>query len=127
MPFVTALAPNHLNLQCGLLSMDMPMRDVSGPTRLLKLTCVVLYAAILAGSSGFAQRTPAPTPRQQPGGPNSGPAPAPPQLTGDALQHSDVPAGRISGPLTLRSRIYDGMLSNYWVYAPAQYDPHKPA
>jgi enterochelin esterase-like enzyme len=54
---------------------------------------------------------------QQPGGPNSGPAPAPP----------DVPMGKLSEKLTLRSQIYDGMLSDYWIYVPAQYDPKKPA
>jgi hypothetical protein len=64
---------------------------------------------------------------QQPGGPNSGPAPAPPVLTGDALQHPDVPMGKLSEKLTLRSQIYDGMLSDYWIYVPAQYDPKKPA
>lgn len=63
----------------------------------------------------------------KPGGPNSGPAPAPPVLTGDALQHPDVPTGKLSEKLTLRSQIYDGMLSDYWIYVPAQYDPNKPA
>jgi enterochelin esterase family protein len=29
--------------------------------------------------------------------------------------------------LTLKSRIYDGMVSDYWIYVPAQYDPAKPA
>ena len=64
---------------------------------------------------------------QQPGGPNSGPAPAPPVLTGDALQHPGVPVGKLSEKLTLRSQIYDGMLSDYWIYVPAQYDPNKSA
>jgi enterochelin esterase-like enzyme len=64
---------------------------------------------------------------QQPGGPNSGPAPAPPPLTGDALQHPGVPTGTLSQRLTLRSKIYDGMVSDYWIYVPAQYDPKKPA
>jgi enterochelin esterase family protein len=66
-------------------------------------------------------------PNQQPGGPNSGPAPAPPVLTGDTLQHPGVPVGNLSGKLTLRSQVYDGMLSDYWIYVPAQYDPQKPA
>ena len=69
-----------------------------------------------------AQQSTAP---QQPGGPNSGPAPAPPVLTGDALQHPGVPIGKLSEKLTLRSQIYDGMLSDYWIYVPAQYDPQK--
>ncbi|QHN03583.1 esterase family protein [Granulicella sp. WH15] len=67
------------------------------------------------------------TAAQQPGGPNSGPAPAPPVLTGDAVQHPGVPVGKLSEKLTLRSQIYDGMLSDYWIYVPAQYDPQKPA
>ncbi len=64
---------------------------------------------------------------QQPGGPNSGPAPAPPALPADAQQHEGVPAGTLSGRLTLRSEVYDGMVSDYWIYVPAQYDPQKPA
>jgi enterochelin esterase-like enzyme len=71
-----------------------------------------------------AQQAAAP---QQPGGPNSGPAPAPPVLTGDAVQHPGIPVGKLSEKLTLRSQIYDGMLSDYWIYVPAQYEPKKPA
>lgn len=66
-------------------------------------------------------------PAQQPGGPNSGPAPAPPPLPAEALQHPGVPTGVLSQRLTLRSTIYDGMVSDYWIYVPAQYDPKKPA
>ena len=58
---------------------------------------------------------------------NSGPAPAPPPLTADSLQHPGVPAGKLSEKLTHVSRIYDGMVSNYWIYVPAQYDPKVPA
>jgi enterochelin esterase family protein len=72
----------------------------------------------------FAQH---PDASKQPGGPNSGPAPAPPVLSGDALQHAEVPVGKLSERLTLRSQVYDGMLSDYWIYVPAQYDPRKPA
>lgn len=64
---------------------------------------------------------------QQPGGPNSGPAPAASPLAGDALQHPGVPTGSLSKRLTLRSQIYDGMVSDYWIYVPAQYDPRKAA
>ena len=54
--------------------------------------------------------------------------PAPqPQLTPDSLQHPGVPTGTLSPKLTLTSKIYDGMVSDYWVYIPAQYDPSKPA
>jgi enterochelin esterase family protein len=57
----------------------------------------------------------------------SGPAPAAPPLTGDSLQQSGVPEGKLSEKLTLTSHIYDGMTSNYWIYVPAQYDPKTPA
>ncbi len=73
-----------------------------------------------------AAQAPASSP-QRPGGPNSGPAPAAPPLTGDALQKPGVPVGILSARLTLRSAVYDGMVSDYWIYAPAQYDPSKPA
>lgn len=54
--------------------------------------------------------------------------PAPqPQLTPDSLQHPGVPTGALSPRQTLTSKIYDGMVSDYWVYVPAQYDPSKPA
>ncbi len=82
--------------------------------------------ALILGLPLAAQPPAAPT-AQQPGGPNSGPAPAPRPLTGDALQHAGVPAGTLSERLTLRSSIYDGMVSDYWIYVPAQYDPAKPA
>lgn len=90
-----------------------------------RMKCHALCAAVVFGSvlTAVAQQ-PAPT---QPGGPNSGPAPAPPQLTGDALQKPRVPAGTLSEPQTLRSHIYDGMVSTYRIYVPAQYDASKPA
>src|ERR1700721_2820801 len=74
----------------------------------------------------LAAQQPAAKP-QQPGGPNSGPAPTPPVLTGDALQLPGVPTGKLSEKLTLKSQVYDGMVSDYWIYVPAQYDPKKPA
>ena len=40
---------------------------------------------------------------------------------------SGVPMGKLSGPSTHTSKIYDGMQSEYWVYIPAQYDPKTPA
>ena len=91
------------------------------------LTNRILYPALLALSLQLAAQQPAPSAKPQPGGPNSGPAPAPPPLTGDALQHPGVPTGTLSDRLTLRSQIYDGMVSNYWIYVPAQYDAKKPA
>jgi enterochelin esterase family protein len=85
----------------------------------------VLYPAVLAMSLQLVAQQPATKP--QPGGPNSGPAPAPPPLTGDVLQRPGVPVGKLSEKLTLKSQIYDGMVSDYWIYVPAQYDPKKPA
>ena len=82
------------------------------------MTALLFLAALL-----FA----APLQTQQPGGPNSGPAPAPPPLTGDALEHPAVPKGTLSERLTLHSKIYDGMVSDYWIYLPAHYDPKQPA
>lgn len=55
------------------------------------------------------------------------PATTPPQLTVDSRQHEGVPVGTLSQRVTLTSRIYDGMVSDYWIYVPAQYDPKKPA
>lgn len=57
----------------------------------------------------------------------SGPAPPAPPLSIDSFQNPSVPAGTLSEKLTITSHIYDGMTSNYWIYAPAQYDPKTPA
>lgn len=88
-------------------------------------------AAALSGRTQVVSQVGSPsalqTASQQPGGPNSGPAPAPPSLPAIARQQPGVPAGKLSERLTLRSKIYDGMVSDYWVYAPAKYDPRKPA
>ncbi len=93
--------------------------------QLRKLVIAVLAFGLPMGAQQAAPPTPAPV--NQPGGPNSGPAPAPPPLTGDALQKPGVPAGILSEQKTLRSKVYDGMMSEYRVYVPAQYDPKKPA
>src|SRR5580704_9175538 len=98
----------------------------SQPRKLLRISRL-LFPALLAMSLQLAAQQPAPPAPQQAGGPNSGPAPAPPPLAGAALQHQGVPTGVLSERLTLRSQIYDGMLSDYWIYVPAQYDPKKPA
>jgi hypothetical protein len=50
-----------------------------------------------------------------------------PVYTPDSYQHPDVPSGKLSEKLTHTSKIYDGMKSEYWIYVPAQYDPHTPA
>jgi enterochelin esterase-like enzyme len=45
----------------------------------------------------------------------------------DSYQKSGVPEGKLSEKIVHVSKIYDGMESDYWTYAPAQYDPSKPA
>jgi enterochelin esterase-like enzyme len=90
-------------------------------------TSRVLCVALFAISFQLSAQPPTPAALQRPGGPNSGPAPAPPPLAGDALQHPGVPTGTLSDRLTLRSQAYDGMVSNYWIYVPAQYDAKTPA
>ena len=87
----------------------------------------LLCVSLLAISFQLAAQQPAAPAPQRPGGPNSGPAPAPPPLPPDLLQQPGVPTGKLSDRLTLQSKIYDGMISNYWIYVPAQYDPKKPA
>jgi enterochelin esterase-like enzyme len=44
-----------------------------------------------------------------------------------SYQQSGIPAGTLSPKLFHTSKIYDGMKSEYWIYVPAQYDPHAPA
>jgi enterochelin esterase family protein len=38
-----------------------------------------------------------------------------------------VPSGKLSDKAIHTSKIYDGMISEYWVYVPAQYNPNVPA
>ena len=45
----------------------------------------------------------------------------------DLTQQPGIPVGTLSPKLTIISRIYDGMASDYWVYVPAQYDPKTAA
>ena len=44
-----------------------------------------------------------------------------------SYQQPGVPAGTLSEKITHTSKIYNGMLSDYWIYVPAQYDPKVPA
>ncbi|HEY6388109.1 MAG TPA: alpha/beta hydrolase-fold protein [Candidatus Acidoferrum sp.] len=44
-----------------------------------------------------------------------------------SYQQTGIPAGTLSPKLFHTSEIYDGMKSEYWIYVPAQYDPHTPA
>ncbi len=93
-------------------------------------TCLALSFMLLCPMLQGTAQEPTPAAQavaQQPGGPNSGPAPPAPALPADARQQKGVPAGTLSEKRTLRSKIYDGMVSDYWIYVPAQYDPKKPA
>jgi enterochelin esterase-like enzyme len=45
----------------------------------------------------------------------------------DSYEHPDVPKGTLSAQITHTSKIYDGMISHYWIYVPAEYDPNAPA
>lgn len=45
----------------------------------------------------------------------------------DSYEKAGVPKGALHGKFVHTSRIYPDMRSDYWVYAPAQYDAAKPA
>ena len=45
----------------------------------------------------------------------------------DSYQHPGVPQGTLSPKMTHMSKIYEGMVSDWWIYVPAQYDAAKPA
>ena len=45
----------------------------------------------------------------------------------DSYQQPGVPQGKLSEKIVHTSKIYDGMLTDYWIYVPAQYDPKTPA
>jgi len=45
----------------------------------------------------------------------------------DSYEHPDVPQGTLSPQITHVSKIYEGMVSHYWIYVPAQYDASVPA
>jgi enterochelin esterase-like enzyme len=48
-------------------------------------------------------------------------------LNPDSYQKAGVPKGKVSEKLTITSKIYDGMKSDYWVYASPGVDPATPA
>jgi enterochelin esterase-like enzyme len=50
-----------------------------------------------------------------------------PAFTPDSYQQPGALAGKLSEKIIHTSRIYNGMKSEYWIYAPAQYDPKTPA
>jgi len=43
----------------------------------------------------------------------------------DSNSHPGVPQGKVQGPITLQSKVFDN-IRNYWIYVPAQYEPSKP-
>jgi enterochelin esterase-like enzyme len=45
----------------------------------------------------------------------------------DSYAKPGVPQGTLSDKIVHTSKIYDGMLSNYWIYVPAKYDANVPA
>ena len=45
----------------------------------------------------------------------------------DSYPQPGVPEGKLSEKIVHTSKIFDGMVSDYWIYVPAQYDPSKPA
>lgn len=45
----------------------------------------------------------------------------------DSYERAGVPKGTLSEKIVQASKIYPGLLSDYWIYVPAQYDTSKPA
>jgi enterochelin esterase family protein len=45
----------------------------------------------------------------------------------DSYQQPGVPQGTLSPKMTHTSKIFEGMVSDWWIYVPAQYDAAKPA
>jgi hypothetical protein len=45
----------------------------------------------------------------------------------DSMSHTNVPHGKVIGPLTLASVVFTNTTRNYWIYVPAQYDPSNAA
>ena len=50
-----------------------------------------------------------------------------PAFPAEAYAQPGVPQGTLHGPFTQQSKIYEGMTTQYWVYAPAQYNASQPA
>ncbi len=50
-----------------------------------------------------------------------------PAFTPDHYEQAGVARGKLSEKLVHTSKIYEGMLSDYWTYVPAQYDAARPA
>jgi enterochelin esterase family protein len=45
----------------------------------------------------------------------------------ESYEDPEAPQGKMSEKLQHTSKVYEGMVSDYWIYVPAQYDPAKPA
>lgn len=50
-----------------------------------------------------------------------------PAFTPDHYEQAGVPKGKLSEKMVHTSKVYPGMLSDYWTYVPAQYEAAKPA
>ncbi len=50
-----------------------------------------------------------------------------PAFTADSYAQPGVPQGKLSEKRVFKSKIYDGMVCDYWIYVPAQYDSKTPA
>ena len=50
-----------------------------------------------------------------------------PVFMNDCYPKAGVPQGKLSDKLAHTSKIYDGMVSDYWIYVPAQYDSSRAA
>ncbi len=50
-----------------------------------------------------------------------------PAYTPDSYAKPGIPQGKLSEKMTHTSKIYEGMVSDWWIYVPAQYDAAKPA
>ena len=50
-----------------------------------------------------------------------------PAFLPEAYSHPGVPQGKLSDRLTMTSKIYDGMTTEYWIYVPVEYDANTPA
>jgi enterochelin esterase family protein len=45
----------------------------------------------------------------------------------DSYPQPNTPRGKLSEKLTFTSKLYEGMVNDYWIYVPSQYDPKTPA
>lgn len=50
-----------------------------------------------------------------------------PSFGPDSYEQPGVPQGKLSEKIVHTSKVYPGMVSDYWIYVPAQHDPQTPA